>query len=241
MLKCSLSKNKSYPVNEIFFNSTEHSYQLKLADKTENCPSGIFTSKKLELKIVADNKIPSLQFNAQDNRPELTLNSESLIKHQTVQNHNAMPQETGSHVSPGVVLLGIGLVIVVIWLILKPKNNQETPYTGGFNSNNNLNNPNDPNNPYNNPYSNQSNNLNNQNNPYNNQPQQQGPSKTGSFLTGLAGGAVGAVVGNALYDKLKGSEAQAQPMQQPSDDSNFVDDDNDQFDNDDSDTFSSDD
>jgi hypothetical protein len=261
MLKCSLSKNKSYPVTDIYFNPSNHGYQIKLAEKTDNCPSGIFINRKVEIKIVADNQVPFLKFNAADNRPELVVNNMSLVKKgelvsrhatdagtttQTEATPMAMAQPSQNHVSPVLVFGGIFLVILVIWFALKPKNNQDAPIpsmgnpapSGDVTNYNQYGQ-----NPYpqgtaqNNPYG-----VNN-NPAYSTPPVQQGPSRTESFLTGMAGGAVGAVVGNAIYDKFKGNgESQgAQQVPPPASDSGAFDDEADggQF-VDDDDSFSND-
>ena len=241
MLKCSLSKNKSYDVQEVIFNSSQNSYQLKLANPPSGCESGVFSNKKMELKIVPDNKEPYLHFNHNDAAPELVLSSLTIIRKATsFQNHastthsssvdQASPtppaQQTG-HFSFLYILIAIVAIVLLVKFLVRQKNS-EPPYTNNNNQNPyNANLPTQPNGPYSDPnapynsqppYQNANSPYGSQqptypNAPYNpNYPQQQGPSKTGSFVSGLAGGVVGAVAGNALYDAFKGnSSAQASP------------------------------
>lgn len=216
MANCTLSKNKNYPIQSIVFNPVDKSYRLTLAEKTPSCAEGVFSSKKLEVKVIAANKNPVLHFNKQDNAPELVVNNLSLIKHQSSVNSEtgvtpiSHPQPSVPHFSFLYIILGIVVVILLVKFIFKRKNEAITPYPGSNNpnnmfnngDNNNPNNPNFPNNSYN-----------NQNNGQMGQP----PSRTSSFLTGLAGGAVGAVVANSLYDKFKGTDAHASPQENPND------------------------
>jgi hypothetical protein len=227
MLNCSLSKNKSYQVQNILFNPTEKSYQLTLTEKPTNCESGIFNSKKLELKVVSDNQIPYLHFNKQDGVPELVLNNLSLVRSTThiqttkkaenpiVNHHNA--QYSTPNYSFLYIILGVVVFVLLIRYFMKKNQENNQSYLNTQAPNQQLNNYNTPFNTSNSPYENTSQNYNQQNygqTSYD-QPNQQGPSKTASFLTGLAGGAVGAVVANEIYDKLKGNEAHAQQTTPP--------------------------
>ena len=224
MLKCSLEKNKSYPVQNIFFNPSEQSYQLTLSEKPEKCPAGIFTKKNLEVKVVPGTSVPYLHFNKQDSMPELVLNNltqiqkaNSRAEHKSFATSEPHAQNNIAQEKPHFGFLYIILAAVLLFLVIRffMRKNQQDTYNPNAAQNNNLspyNNPNTMNNPYNNQNNNPYNN--NPNNNPNNMPPQQGPSRTASFLSGLAGGAVGAVVGNEIYDKLKGgNEAQASQNQ----------------------------
>lgn len=272
MLKCSLDKNKSYPVENIFFNPSEKSYQLTLKEKLPTCPDGIFKKKNLEVKIIPDNQTPYLHFNKQDAMPELVVSSLSLVKRQNtaqsvaqVENH-AQPMALHSAHSANfsflyILLAGVAIFMLFRYFMKKSQEQNVNPFPAGntptyrdgysdnvinYPTNNNATSNN--NSAYGNgAYQNSSSAGNPYNNPNPYAQTQQGPSKTASFLSGLAGGALGAVVGNEIYDKLKGSDAHAAPSQQ-SNNSDFSignsfssdDDDDSVFDNSDDDSFSSD-
>ncbi|MES2615721.1 MAG: hypothetical protein V4591_09930 [Bdellovibrionota bacterium] len=245
MVNCSLSKHKSYEVQNIIFNSVDKSYQLTLTNKPSGCSEGIFTSKKLELKVVSDNQAPFLHFNKRDGVPELVLNNMALVKNTQTSRTEASSQAQapapmqaqGSHFSFLYVILGV-VVAVLLFRFLFKKRNQQQAYYPNNNNPNNLPGGMNPNNPQGNNYP---------NNPQNGGfAQQQGPSRAGTFMSGLAGGVLGAVVGNSLYDKFKGNEAQASQNPTPmNNDDTFSSDSGSSYDDDSfggsDDSFSSDD
>lgn len=252
MSSCTLSKNKNYPVQDIVFNPADKSYRLTLAEKSAHCQNGVFSSKKLEVKVLPDNRVPFLHFNKKENVPELVLGNLAMIRQSDAQVAQQADSQTAlksapvagtlapnnglldtrasaPHFSVMSIILAVIVVVLLVRFFLRRKA-PSTPYYPGQ--------PQNPNNMGMGPYPYPGNNPNGPNGqngyPPNNPNGPGGPNvgsgKTGSFMSGLAGGALGAVVGSALYDKMKGNDAEAAPQDTFSSDSGFDDGSSDSFD-----------